>query len=514
VAPEEAWKQAERQRRRRLLMAVLLTCLLVLLSAFVAAARWELFARPVVVGPTGERVMVANYASPLDQEPSCVLSWEQEDGTWSLPERLPGRYLATCFFQGDLHVFFEDGSYSRYHQGLHVERDLFPFDWTPVQAAVTDEAILAFGGQGTTVLRSAERRGERWEEGPQLSAGHRTVTNMRAVPYKHGAMVVWQQETGENGRSGLFFAPYSSGAWGAAQVLTLSEVRNFALDNAAGDELLLLAVELAPGKQRQRLFWQRAYRDGRWTPLLPVSVSQPTLSGRILDFSLSHDATGPMLVVSRAGNVEAYRQKGQAWEPGELLVTSGLPAGLSGGSWLVVTVAALVTLVLATAFYFSRSRVSAQAALHVEISYASLADRGVALGFDLVLVFFLVMAFAGDMDLEHLGLTATSVHMGYAALAEAYWGMTLGKKLVGIVVVTPQLEGIGFVRSGVRNLLRFADGLGMYVVGVIAVALSRRRQRLGDRLAGTVVLRESALLVPRASTVRDGGMPSEGELES
>jgi hypothetical protein len=51
--------------------------------------------------------------------------------------------------------------------------------------------------------------------------------------------------------------------------------------------------------------------------------------------------------------------------------------------------------------------------------------------------------------------------------------------------------------SLVRNLVRFVDGVGFYVVGAIAVGLSLLKQRVGDRFAGTVVVQNARRPVVR-----------------
>jgi len=40
-----------------------------------------------------------------------------------------------------------------------------------------------------------------------------------------------------------------------------------------------------------------------------------------------------------------------------------------------------------------------------------------------------------------------------------------------------------------RNLLRLVDGIALYTVGIILILKSEQGQRLGDRLAGTVIER-------------------------
>lgn len=79
--------------------------------------------------------------------------------------------------------------------------------------------------------------------------------------------------------------------------------------------------------------------------------------------------------------------------------------------------------------------------------------------------------------------------IGYHALFEWRWGKTLGKYLVGIRVVSDGGSPPTLVASLVRNLLRLVDWLPVfYVVGIVAVVRSDEKRRLGDRLAGTVVV--------------------------
>ncbi|GAA0455409.1 RDD family protein [Halococcus dombrowskii] len=80
----------------------------------------------------------------------------------------------------------------------------------------------------------------------------------------------------------------------------------------------------------------------------------------------------------------------------------------------------------------------------------------------------------------------------YFFLLEGLWdGYTVGKKLFGIKVVEEDGAQCSLSSAFVRNLLEIIDGLFYYLIGFIAMAASDKRQRLGDRLAGTVVVRET-----------------------
>ena len=92
-------------------------------------------------------------------------------------------------------------------------------------------------------------------------------------------------------------------------------------------------------------------------------------------------------------------------------------------------------------------------------------------------------------------LTAFVLYAGYYALFEIFWnGQTPGKRLVRIRVIGDSGRPITVYEAVVRNLLRVVDQFpGLYVVGIIAVFVTARNQRLGDVVAGTVVVHEKAM---------------------
>jgi uncharacterized RDD family membrane protein YckC len=87
---------------------------------------------------------------------------------------------------------------------------------------------------------------------------------------------------------------------------------------------------------------------------------------------------------------------------------------------------------------------------------------------------------------------------GYFALFEAFGnGHTPGKRAMRIHVIHRTGRAISFVEALARNLLRFVDYLpSFYVVGVVTIFLSRQNQRLGDMVAGTIVVRDREINSP------------------
>lgn len=88
--------------------------------------------------------------------------------------------------------------------------------------------------------------------------------------------------------------------------------------------------------------------------------------------------------------------------------------------------------------------------------------------------------------------------MVFAFLLEWFWsigsevwfgGASPGKKRMGLRVVRTDGLPVGWTESFLRNLLRAADFLPLfYGVGLVSTFLSPRFQRLGDRVAGTMVI--------------------------
>ncbi len=77
----------------------------------------------------------------------------------------------------------------------------------------------------------------------------------------------------------------------------------------------------------------------------------------------------------------------------------------------------------------------------------------------------------------------------YFVAWEAKTGRTPGKAALGLRVVTTTGRPIGIRAATLRNLLRSADMLPIaYVTGFVSAALSSRFQRLGDLVAGTMVV--------------------------
>ena len=91
--------------------------------------------------------------------------------------------------------------------------------------------------------------------------------------------------------------------------------------------------------------------------------------------------------------------------------------------------------------------------------------------------------------------------LAYFVLLEGFLGWTIGKLILGMRVVNAEGRAPGLIRALIRNLLRPIDYL---LIGIILIAVSERKRRLGDLIAGTFVVSPRGAAAMRAAT-RAGG---------
>jgi uncharacterized RDD family membrane protein YckC len=100
------------------------------------------------------------------------------------------------------------------------------------------------------------------------------------------------------------------------------------------------------------------------------------------------------------------------------------------------------------------------------------------------------------------------VYYGYFAAFESIWGgQTPGKRAIGLRVITVTGQPITAFDAILRNLLRIVDQMpGIYAVGVVSMFFTARNQRLGDLVAGTVVVHEQRIQRSADVTTAPGGV--------
>ena len=93
---------------------------------------------------------------------------------------------------------------------------------------------------------------------------------------------------------------------------------------------------------------------------------------------------------------------------------------------------------------------------------------------------------------------------GYFAIFEWVWnGQTPGKRMLRLRVIREDGRPVTIWEAAARNLLRIFDMMPFpfYSIGLVSVFMSSRDQRIGDLVAGTVVVREREAQAPTFAEV-------------
>ena len=166
--------------------------------------------------------------------------------------------------------------------------------------------------------------------------------------------------------------------------------------------------------------------------------------------------------------------------------------------------------------FFGEIRLRTPESVELEFPLAGIGSRAYALLVDYVLITiamisvlligllfsFQTLAYAAQEDpsdvrslvgwisaIVLLGLFA--IFVGYFVFFETLWqGQTPGKRMAQIRVIREDGRPIGLPQATLRALLRVFDDLLLGLVGFLFIIQGRQEKRLGDWVAGTVVIQE------------------------
>ena len=137
------------------------------------------------------------------------------------------------------------------------------------------------------------------------------------------------------------------------------------------------------------------------------------------------------------------------------------------------------------------------------MKFASALQRVVAWLIDLVIVFVLMMLLLGIGLISFLftpgefffGLTTIAsmflVIFVYTIGLETLWeGQTVGKRALGIRAVKENGKKIKFQDALLRNIFRIIDNQLGGLVGLILIIVTKKKQRIGDFVAKTIVVQD------------------------
>ncbi|MBI4574974.1 MAG: RDD family protein [Planctomycetes bacterium] len=411
--------------------------------------------------------------------------------------------------------------------GSRVRGGRFPYRWVPLAlgAGPGGFALGGIDGRGRVEVATLGVEGCLAIEGGPEAGG--VVARMAVVRGADGVWAFWTLEDGS--LRGTVVRGGTGGVAPSWDPVRVPEGRYRPLAASLADEGLDLYLRTLADSSRGRslvAFRRPTARgvapDAAWLPIpVPDLTSENVAALSVAQVDGGSVLAAGLLHVLRGDVVVAHRGPG-GWGPAQRV--AGMPLfdrwavnlwGAALGLALVFLGATAAPLILPTRKRAGpvreRSpggrvppgpREAAGGAPVDPPAYASLARRGCALLVDTVgvllpLSVLLVGPFVDRVDLEagflplELRLLTLAALIAYFTLCEKLAGQTLGKRVCGIVVRRQAGGPLSWRESFVRNVFRVVDFFGYEpLVGILAIVYSRHSQRVGDRLAGTVVVRK------------------------
>lgn len=126
----------------------------------------------------------------------------------------------------------------------------------------------------------------------------------------------------------------------------------------------------------------------------------------------------------------------------------------------------------------------------VGIRFVSILIDSIILGIiDIVLGTILGVFRGPEGDIWWWWILSFIIFLAYYTYLEGTRGQTIGKMITRIKVVREDGGKIDMNQAFIRNILRIIDGLFVYLVGAVLIWRSDKKQRLGDRVGKTLVVK-------------------------
>lgn len=147
--------------------------------------------------------------------------------------------------------------------------------------------------------------------------------------------------------------------------------------------------------------------------------------------------------------------------------------------------------------------------IDLDLRLAGIGSRSAALALDLLIQVLLVLLLTsiastfGAIGAAGLAIASFLVLIGYPVIAEsAFDGRTVGKQALGLRTIMDDGSPLTFVAAAIRGLVRVVDLLpGVGLVGMVSILATERSQRLGDLVAGTLVVHDETAAARRRDVV-------------
>ncbi len=483
-----------------------------------------LFHPRLAQGP-GDLLLTAQIEPRPDAPEFLLFQAADAASAWEERARYPGRVAAVLGRVRPVLFVFQDGKVAVQEEDELVFKGQRNLRLDIACAAVIQGLPHAIDASQPRRLRLLAIHGTEWEAvGPALPIVGRA--QQVALVAQGGAPVIfWRSEIGDRPEPGLRASRLSGETWTSLPACPHPQ-RGFYAAAVRGSTIVLVRESTDP-EVHDRLLLSR-FNGTTWTEApggLPLPPALHGQRGRGLGLLATDDG----LLLARADRSGLHILKadpaGRDWR------LSATPFAIStSGPWLSFLL--LAVLLVGLTLFMLKQHLARRAGHRASGRrapvglLASPLDRALALIIDGMLLapLPLLLLFTGG-TYKVLGLWKTEWRtlywawlagaILYTTVAEARWGRTVGKSLLGLRVRSAGGGRPSGHQVLLRNLLRIVDfwpvAFGRfelpYLVALVCVALTPRRQRLGDLLARTLVvkhtpLQERSLLLASASPRR------------
>lgn len=436
-------------------------------------------------------------------------------GAWIDGGAGEGSAAAIAAWHEDMLVFFDTGRYGRF--GLK-ETTVYPSPvpaWTPVAACTDGLAAEVFGWNASGEPILARSDGDKWTwERIETDLTRDRAKDVRLVRFSGRPYLVWREEAeplmeksaATNWR--VRFVYKDGGRWRpVTSRLVIASAPQVASD---GDRLIFMYQK--PGETAWTLA-SYLTSDEDWHETVQVSGEVPAGGPLVLARQGSQ-----FFVVALVGGkphvaaLDPATGRLGTLAPPAVEQASAAADPVSTQNLVVLIGLGLVALVL-LAVGWQRSRMAAVALPPGAVAAASLVRRAIACSVDYVFITVLCLGGLSVFSPEFRARLATpagltpedmnnlfylsTLQFLYFIACEMAFARTLGKRIMGLKIVHENGGRASVFQALLRNLLRPIDYMpGLYLLGLAMIVMGPRPQRLGDRLARTLVVRDTAAPAP------------------
>ena len=206
----------------------------------------------------------------------------------------------------------------------------------------------------------------------------------------------------------------------------------------------------------------------------------------------------------------AFGTRQLSWMRTDLLCERGQapPRCIVGANELVDRCDARRIVAVTTVDGYGSGSIITPEAVVLDFELAGLGSRSIAYAIDIALQFIVLIGFlffvgligsgSGVLGLVILLVGLIVIVLGYSVSMETFnRGRTVGRMVVKTRVVTVEGAPVRFRQAFIRSLLGIVDLLlTAGTVAVVSSLITKRGQRLGDLVAGTMVIRDPANKLP------------------